>query len=1244
MVLFNYFNFEYTGLTVSYDSCYNKGYSCCSSGSGQGDYYFSLENTCSQGQECWDYCQNSEQKQGGLITTRATFQESVNDFFDEFKKVFTGIFKGGAVGSGGKCISKPGKQSPIGRECPNDCDSYISVVCQGICNSHRPICEWDEGSCFATGYTCEAASTQSECEDSGYSLLCDWQIARGTETCGNNIKEGDEECDGSALGDNGNCYDQGYDYGALSCNEDCTYDRSQCYPQQSGGGTETCGNNIKEGDEECDGSALGDNGNCYDQGYDYGALSCNEDCTYDRSQCYPQQSGGGTETCGDGIIQEALGEECDGGNTRNSDGCSSVCTFERLQAPSFTNIELKDDGILLTWDTSSINYISGLVTLERNKITGNTIKDTFDNIINFFKRLFGFQVVGINLSEIKGFKIYRITESNLFPDDPIYLNKENANCNNQGECSYLDTRTLINGVTYYYKISAVDNNDVEGESSQQIEINYQTTSTSSISEIPVAPSNLEATTVSQTDIRLQWQDNSDDEQGFKIERSPSSTFIPILETLTTRPSISAYGSYGLTPASTHWYRVKAFNAEGESSYSNSVSATTRTQTTDTQSPTSDISYPQNNKYYNSSQIGGVILGSASDDVGVSKVEIYVKNLNTSDYWNGNVFSSQQVFLLTMGDTSNSAQYGWYYNLQMQELFTENNAYQICSKATDSSNNVQLQLSCISFTYATTIIPPPPETPSLKENDYSNGCNNNDDDDGDGIYDGLDRDCAVGEKVTIQSITLQDTKPFEESEFEIQCKIAIQDNTQTTPDSVVSLFRAQPCVFANLSTKTTSQLCEFQKRTNDILRFKCDAGNIGNKLTSCQVDLSRCNGEIVDLRKNKAEKYINITTPNLCGTEVGKERLSINNIDFDDKEYKVNEKIKLEVEIENLDNEDLDVVVESYLYDLNTKKELTKTTQNKIVEEGLSSEEFKSELITPGVPESKYKLYFKAYLKNEEDEICIVSSREVRIKASTTTSGSVCGDGVLGGNEKCDDGNTRNNDGCSSVCDLEDNTTITCTSGQTRECGLNIGVCKKGVQTCTNSSWKSCIGEVPPSQEICNDLLDNNCNGLTDCSDSACSTSQTCTGTSASEDSDRDGLLDEWELNYFDNLNAQSGEDDFDNDGFTNAQEYAKSTDPTDPSSAPKESSTLIIVIVVVLILIIAGVLVWLFALRPKKPVAGLPPTRTNIKIAPSSKVNPALSGYIKTSLQKGYTRQQIKNALLVKGWGEKEIDDAFKYF
>jgi len=176
LILFNYFNFEYTGLTVSQDSCYDKGYSCCSPSLGQGNYYFSLDNTCSQDQECWDYCQNSEQKQGGLITTGATFKESVNDFFDEFKKVISGIFKRNAVGSGlggssdDKCNSKPGKQNPIGREC--------SGMQEQDCLFSAPICDWDEGSCFGTGYTCEAALTQLECGVDGYALLCDWQTSQ----------------------------------------------------------------------------------------------------------------------------------------------------------------------------------------------------------------------------------------------------------------------------------------------------------------------------------------------------------------------------------------------------------------------------------------------------------------------------------------------------------------------------------------------------------------------------------------------------------------------------------------------------------------------------------------------------------------------------------------------------------------------------------------------------------------------------------------------------------------------------------------------------------------------------------------------------------------------------------------------------------------------------------------------------------------------------------------------------------
>ncbi|MBL7646873.1 MAG: leucine-rich repeat domain-containing protein [Candidatus Hydrogenedentes bacterium] len=49
------------------------------------------------------------------------------------------------------------------------------------------------------------------------------------------------------------------------------------------------------------------------------------------------------------------------------------------------------------------------------------------------------------------------------------------------------------------------------------------------------------------------------------------------------------------------------------------------------------------------------------------------------------------------------------------------------------------------------------------------------------------------------------------------------------------------------------------------------------------------------------------------------------------------------------------------------------------------------------------------------------------------------------------------------------------------------------------------------------------------------------------DSDNDGLLDAWEIEHFGNLN-QNGQEDFDNDGLTNAEEFENQTDPTDADS------------------------------------------------------------------------------------------------
>lgn len=132
--------------------------------------------------------------------------------------------------------------------------------------------------------------------------------------------------------------------------------------------------------------------------------------------------------------------------------------------------------------------------------------------------------------------------------------------------SYADN-TVEEGKKYYYKVKASNANGDSGYS------NEVSLTTPPCGFPPNAPSNLTATTLSETEIQLNFTDNSDNENGFKLERKePGGTYelIAVLPSNTT-----SHKDTGLTPNTTYYYRVCAYNSYGASSYSNEANAITK---------------------------------------------------------------------------------------------------------------------------------------------------------------------------------------------------------------------------------------------------------------------------------------------------------------------------------------------------------------------------------------------------------------------------------------------------------------------------------------------------------------------------------------------------------------------------------------------------------------------------------------------------------------------------------------------
>jgi hypothetical protein len=171
--------------------------------------------------------------------------------------------------------------------------------------------------------------------------------------------------------------------------------------------------------------------------------------------------------------------------------------------------------------------------------------------------------------------------------------------------SYTNTG-LSSGKKYYYRVRGYN---TYGNSSYTNSASATTGSSSSTSgntdptnhTPPAAPSNLSASSASSSSIKLKWNDNSVREDGYKIERSTDG------KTWSQITSVSAnttsYTNSGLSNGKKYYYRVRAYNAYGNSAYASSASATTGSSSTSTGGTSAPSENPTSG-YFDGVFVGG----------------------------------------------------------------------------------------------------------------------------------------------------------------------------------------------------------------------------------------------------------------------------------------------------------------------------------------------------------------------------------------------------------------------------------------------------------------------------------------------------------------------------------------------------------------------------------------------------------------------------------------------------------------
>jgi titin len=164
---------------------------------------------------------------------------------------------------------------------------------------------------------------------------------------------------------------------------------------------------------------------------------------------------------------------------------------------------------------------------------------------------------------------FRILRYNSDPNDPFISTTPTYFTVGAGVTSFVDTGHSPNTTRWYH----VQSYNAAGNSVYSSRVSA-TTFPVVTPTVPAAPTSPGATANSSSQITVTWGDASNNETGFRIQRSTTSNFASVTE-FTVGAGVTSFVNTGLTANTTYYYRVQSYNGTGPSAYTTGVNATTQ---------------------------------------------------------------------------------------------------------------------------------------------------------------------------------------------------------------------------------------------------------------------------------------------------------------------------------------------------------------------------------------------------------------------------------------------------------------------------------------------------------------------------------------------------------------------------------------------------------------------------------------------------------------------------------------------